>query len=175
MRPCERHLVMVPPTSPVAASDSERMAARAHDDLAKTLGTSVLPMTIPSARHARQLPPGDQSAVVGERGGRRDGDRSRAGRRAGAARRRSRRRCGWRLRNCSWPVRSPGVRPGCASAPHAIFRRSRPRVPRRRDRCPVGRGADARRSAPAQREAETRAEACFARELRDDGDWRSVR
>src|SRR5438128_1560845 len=38
--------VTVPSSSSIAAPDLERMAARAHDDLSRTLGTTVLPMTI---------------------------------------------------------------------------------------------------------------------------------
>ena len=69
--------VVVPRTSPVSASELERMAVRAHADLAKTLGTSALPNLNPPARHPRRVPHGDEPAVVGERGRRRDENGSR--------------------------------------------------------------------------------------------------
>src|SRR6185503_13798580 len=39
-------LVRVPPRSTVTATNLERMAARAHAELSKTLGTSMAPITI---------------------------------------------------------------------------------------------------------------------------------
>jgi len=168
--------VTVPRSSSIAASDIERMAASAHDDLARSLGTSVLPMTIrlhetlDSFRLATNRPwwvsevaEGTAidlapAAVLAQRGGIEASVRTAvaellvAGPLAG--------RPAW-------------VRVGAAryfSQGAAVVRPASSRT-----RCPSDAELLLAVSAPAQREAETRAEGCFAREVEKTRDWRAVR
>ncbi|HEY3159783.1 MAG TPA: SpoIID/LytB domain-containing protein [Vicinamibacterales bacterium] len=167
--------VTVPRSSSVTASDVERMAAAAYDDLARTLGTSVLPMTIrlhetlDSFRLATNRPwwvsdvaEGTAidlapAAVLAQRGGLEASVRLAvaellvAGPLAGRA---------------EW------VRVGAA---RYFAQRTAARPVSSRTECPSDAELLLAVSATAQREAETRAEACFARELARTGDWRAVR
>jgi stage II sporulation protein D len=167
--------VSVSPASSVAALEIERMAAKAHDDLARTLGTSVLPITVrlhdtlDSFRLATNRPwwvsgvaEGTAidlapAAVLVQRGGLEASVRLAvaellvAGPLAGRA---------------EW-VRAGAARyfaQGAAARPASS-----------RTRCPLDAELLLAVSAPAQREAELRAEACFARELAKTRDWRAVR
>jgi hypothetical protein len=167
--------VMVPPSSPIAAFEIERMAASAHEQLARTLGTSVLPMTIrlhdtlDSFRLATNRPwwvsevaEGTlidlaPAAVLAQRGGIEASVRMAvaellvAGPLAGRA---------------AW------VRIGAAryfSAGDTV------RAVSALTRCPSDAELLLAVSAPAQRDAEGRAEGCFARALATTRDWRSVR
>jgi hypothetical protein len=167
--------VMVPLSSPIAALEIERMAASAHEELARTLGMSVLPITIrlhdtlDSFRLATNRPwwvsevaEGTlidlaPAAVLAERGGIEASLRMAvaellvAGPLAGRA---------------AW------VRIGAAryfSAGDTV------RAASSRMRCPSDAELLLAVSAPAQRDAEARAEGCFARALATTRDWRSVR
>jgi SpoIID/LytB domain protein len=167
--------VMVPRSSPIAPSSIERMAVSAHQDLARSLGTTVLPITIrlhetmDSFRLATNRPWWVSEvamgtaidlapvAVLAQRGGIEGAVRTAvaellvAGPLAG--------RPAW-------------VRVGAAryfSNPLAA------RPASSRTRCPSDAELVLAVSAPAQREAELRAQACFARELVKTGDWKLVR
>jgi stage II sporulation protein D len=167
--------VMVPPSSPIAAFEIERMAASAHEQLARTLGTSVLPMTIrlhdtlDSFRLATNRPwwvsevaEGTlidlaPAAVLAQRGGIEASVRMAvaellvAGPLAGRA---------------AW------VRIGAAR--YFSVGPTAARAASSRTRCPSDAELQLAVSAPAQRDAETRAEACFTRALETTKDWRAV-
>ena len=167
--------VTVPRSSSVTVSEVERMAAAAREDLARTLGTSVLAMTIrlhetlDSFRLATNRPwwvsdvaEGTAidlapAAVLAQRGGLEASVRLAvaellvAGPLAGRA---------------EW------VRIGAA---RYFAQRTAARPVSSRTECPSDAELLLAVSATAQREAETRAEACFARELARTGDWRAVR
>ena len=167
--------VTVPRASSITASDVERMAAMAHDGLARTLGTSVLPMTIrlhetlDSFRLATNRPwwvsevaEGTAidlapAVVLAQRGGLEASVRLAvaellvAGPLAG--------RPEWvRAGAARYFARGAAVGPVSSRTP-----------------CPTDAELLLAVSATAQREAETRAEACFARELAKLKDWRAVR
>jgi len=167
--------VTVPRASSITASDVERMAAMAHDGLARTLGTSVLPMTIrlhetlDSFRLATNRPwwvsevaEGTAidlapAVVLAQRGGLEASVRLAvaellvAGPLAG--------RPEWvRAGAARYFARGAAVGPVSSRTP-----------------CPSDAELLLAVSATAQREAETRAEACFARELAKLKDWRAVR
>ena len=168
--------VSVSPASLVAAPDIERMAAKAHDDLARTLGTSVLPITIrlhgtlDSFRLATNRPwwvsdvaEGTSidlapAVVLAQRGGL---------------------EASVRLAVAELLVAGPlagrpeWVRAGAARYFAQGAAAVRPAASRAR--CPTDAELLLAVSAPAQREAEMRAEACFARELEKTRDWRAVR
>ncbi len=167
--------VVVPVSSSVTAPDLERMASRAHDDLSKTLGASVLPLmirlheTLDSFRLATNRPwwvsevaEGTSidlapAAVLAQRGG------VEASVRIAVAE---------LLVAGPLDGRPAWVRVGAAryfSRPSAATPASS------RTRCPSDAELTLAVSAPAQREAETRAEACFAREIQKTRDWRAVR
>jgi stage II sporulation protein D len=167
--------VMVPPSSAIAAFEIERMAARAHEDLARTLGTPVLPMTIrlhdtlDSFRLATNRPwwvsevaEGTlidlaPAAVLAQRGGIEASVRMAVAELLVA---------GPLTGRAAW------VRIGAAryfSAGHTV------RAASSRTRCPSDAELLLAVSAPAQRDAETRAEGCFARALATAKDWRAVR
>jgi stage II sporulation protein D len=167
--------VTVPRSSSVTASDVERIAAAAHDDLARKVGTSVLPMTVrlhdtlDSFRLATNRPwwvsevaEGTAidlapAAVLAQRGGLDASVRLAvaellvAGPLAG---------------------RSEWVRVGAA---RYFAQAAAARPVSARTRCPTDAELLLAVSATAQREAETRADGCFARELAKTGDWRAVR
>jgi hypothetical protein len=168
--------VSVSQASLVAAPDIERMAAKAHDDLARTLGTSVLPITIrlhdtlDSFRLATNRPwwvsdiaEGTAidlapAAVLAQRGGL---------------------EASVRLAVAELLVAGPlagrpeWVRAGAARYFAQGAAAVRPAASR--TRCPSNAELLLAVSATAQREAEMRAEACFARELEKTRDWRAVR
>jgi stage II sporulation protein D len=168
--------VVVPRSSAIAASDIERIAASAHEDLARTLGTSALPMTIrlhdtlDSFRLATNRPwwvsevaEGTlidlaPAAVLAQRGGIEASVRMAvaellvAGPLAG---------------------RSVWVRIGAAR--YFAVGRTAARAASSRTRCPSDAELLLAVSAPAQRDAETRAEGCFTRALETTKDWRAVR
>jgi stage II sporulation protein D len=168
--------VMVPRSSAIAASEIERIAASAHEELAKTLGTSVLPMTIrlhdtlDSFRLATNRPWWVSEvaegtlidlapvAVLAQRGGIEASVRMAvaellvAGPLAGRA---------------AW------VRIGAAR--YFSVGSTAARAASSRTRCPSDAELLLAVSAPAQRDAETRAEGCFARALATAKDWRAVR
>jgi hypothetical protein len=167
--------VMVPPSSAISAFEIERMAASAHEDLARTLGTSVLPMTIrlhdtlDSFRLATNRPwwvsevaEGTlidlaPAAVLAQRGGIEASVRMAVAELLVA---------GPLTGRAAW------VRIGAAryfSAGHTV------RAASSRTRCPSDAELLLAVSAPAQRDAETRAEECFARALATAKDWRAVR
>ena len=166
----------VPRPSPVAASDLERMASRAHDDLARTLGTSVLPLTIrlhdtlDSFRLATNRPwwvsevaEGTAidlapASVLAQRGGVEATVRMAVAELLVAG---------------ALSGRPVWVRVGAARYFAGGGLVSRPASSRAR--CPSDAELTLAVSAPAQREAESRAEACFARELQRTHDWRAVR
>jgi hypothetical protein len=152
------------------------MALRAHDGLARMLGTSVLPLTIrlhgtlDSFRLATNRPwwvsevaEGTAidlapASVLAQRGG------VEATVRMAVAELLVARALSGRP---AW-VRVGAARyfsEGAASS----------RAASSRTRCPSDAELTLAVSAPAQREAESRAEACFARELKRTRDWRAVR
>ena len=167
--------VVVPRSSQVTDSSLERMAVSAHEELARALGTTVLPITIrlhetlDSFRLATNRPWWVSEVaegtvidlapvtVLAQRGGIEGAVRTAiaellvAGPLAG--------RPAW-------------VRVGAARY-FSIRPAARPADPR--TRCPSDAELLLAISATAQREAEVRAEACFARELGKAGDWRLVR
>ena len=168
--------VTVPSASGVTASDIERMAARAHDDLGRTLGTTVLPMTIrlhdtlDSFRLATNRPwwvsevaEGTEidlapASVLAQRGG------VEAAVRLAIAE---------LLVDGALAGRPAWVRIGAARYFSEGASTARPASAKAK--CPTDAELLLAVSAPAQREAETRAEACFARELARAKDWRAVR
>jgi stage II sporulation protein D len=167
--------VTVPRSSPIAASSIERMAISAHERLARSLGTTALPITIrvhetlDSFRLATNRPwwvshvaEGTAIdlapvAVLAQRGGMEGAVRTAvaellvAGPLAG--------RPAWvRVGAARYFADPPAARP-----------------PDARTRCPSDAELLLAVSATAQREAELRAEACFTRELARTNDWRLVR
>jgi hypothetical protein len=169
--------VVVPRTSPVSASELERMAVRAHADLAKTLGTSALPITIRlhdtlDAFYMATNRPWWVSEVA-------DGTRidlapvavleQRGGLEASV-----RMAVAELLVAGALGGRPVWVRVGAAR----YFSQVGPSAPRPgspRTPCPSDAELTLAVSAPAQREAEARAQACFAREIERVRDWRAVR
>jgi uncharacterized membrane protein YdcZ (DUF606 family) len=168
--------VTVPNTSSVAASEIERIATAAHQDLSRALGTSVLPMTIrlhetlDSFRLATNRPwwvnevaEGSAidlapAAVLAQRGGLEASVRLAVAELLLAMPLAD--RPGW--------VRTGAARyfsRGAAAAKPASSN----------TRCPSDAELLLSVSAIAQREAEERAEGCFAREVVRVGDWRAVR
>jgi hypothetical protein len=167
--------VTVPRSSPIAASSLERMAATAHEELARSLGTTVLPITVrlheklDSFRLATNRPWWVSElaegtaidlapvAVLAQRGGIEATVRIAvaellvAGQLAG--------RPAWvRVGAARYFSDGPAGQPASS-----------------RTRCPSDAELLLAVSAPAQRAAELRAEACFARELAKTGDWKLVR
>jgi stage II sporulation protein D len=167
--------VTVPPSSRVTASEIERMAASAHAELARSLGISVLPFTIrlhetlDSFRLATNRPwwvsevaDGTvidlaPAGVLAQRGG------VEASIRIAVAE---------LLVARPLAGRPAWVRVGAAryfGEGTAAVSAASPGT-----RCPPDAELLLAVSAPAQREAEQRAEACFARELARAGDWKLV-
>ncbi|MBI2828245.1 MAG: SpoIID/LytB domain-containing protein [Acidobacteria bacterium] len=170
-------VVEVPRSSAMTEVEVARLTARAHDDLAKVLGTSVAPLTVrvhESLERFRlatgrpwwvsNVSEGTEidlvpAALLAQRDGFEAALRiavaelllseALKGRplwiRIGAAR--------YFGRNAPSPVQPAGSR----------------------DRCPSDAELTLAISAPAQRDAEARAEACFAREYVRTRDWRAVR
>jgi hypothetical protein len=169
--------VVVPVGSSVSAAEIERMVGRAYADLAPTLGTSVVPITVrlhgtlDSFRAATNRPwwvshlaEGTAidlapAAVLAQRDG------PEASVRMAVAE---------LLVASAFRGRPVWQRVGAAR----YFSRSvRPEVPRAGPAagCPSDAELILAVSAPAQRDAERRAEACFSRELTRTHDWRAVR
>ncbi len=173
--------VFVPPSSAVAATELERMASRAHDDLSRTLGVAVLPITIRlhdtldsfrlatnrpwwvsevAAGTAIDLAP---ATVLAQRDGVEASVRIAvaellvAGALGG--------RPAWVRIGAARYFSDAAVSDGGVASPRASSRA----------RCPSDAELTLAVSAPAQREAESRAEACFAREMEKTKDWRAVR
>jgi SpoIID/LytB domain protein len=167
--------VTVPRSSPIVASSLERMAVTAHEELARSLGTTVLPITVrlhetlDSFRLATnrswwvsEVAEGTAIdlapvTVLAQRGGIEATVRTAvaellvAGPLAG--------RPAWvRVGAARYFSDAPAGQPASS-----------------RTRCPSDAELLLAVSAPAQRDAELRAEACFARELAKTGDWRLVR
>lgn len=170
-------VVDVPGASAMTAVEVARLTARAHDDLAKVLGTSVAPLTvrvhesIESFRLATGRPwwvssvsDGTAidlvpSALLVQRDG------FEAALRIAVAE---------SLVSEALKGRPLWIRVGAAR----YFGRNAPRAvqpDQSRDRCPADAELTLAISAPAQRDAEARAEACFAREYARTRDWRAVR
>jgi len=169
--------VIVPRASTVAASDLERLAVRAHADLARALGTTVLPITIrlhdtlDAFRMATNRPWWVSEvaagttidlapvAVLEQRGGLEASVRMAVAELLVAG---------------ALDGRPVWVRVGAAryfsQAAASAARPGSPRTP-----CPSDAELTLAVSAPAQRDAEARAGACFAREIERVRDWRAVR
>jgi hypothetical protein len=168
--------VIVPSGSATSGEELERLVLKAHTELARTIGTSVLPMTVrlhdtlDSFRLATNRP-WWVSAVAGgttidlapatvlaQRGGLEASVRVAVAELlvAGALDGRP----AWtRVGAARYFANKPGT-----SVPAPA-----------RARCPSDAELTLAVSASAQREAETRAEECFARELNAGRDWRTVR
>ena len=168
--------VRVPAGSPVAAAEVERMTARAHEDLAKTLGVSVAPITVrvheslESFRQATGRPWWVSSISEGTAIdlvpaallAQRDGFET-ALRTAVAE----------LLVSQALAGRPAWVRVGAA---RYFAREPRPAAATREaPRCPSDAELTLAISASAQREAEARAERCFARAYARTRDWRAIR
>jgi SpoIID/LytB domain protein len=170
--------VRVPAGSPVTAADLERLAARAHADLMSALGTSVAPVTIElhgtieSFRAATGRPWWTNATVQGTSIdlapaallAQREGVESAV--RVALAE---------LLVSSTYVDRPLWVRIGAAR----YFGRTAARAAQpplaARVRCPSDAELTLALSVTAQREAEKRAEGCFARELSRTHDWRTVR
>ena len=168
--------VTVPKASSIAASEIGRIASAAHNELARTLGTSVLPMTIrlhdtpDSFRLATNRPwwvsevaEGTSidlapASVLAQRGGVEPSVR---------------------LAVAELLVADPlAGRPAWVRIGAARYFADGPasiKPASSRTKCPTDAELLLAVSATAQREAETRAEGCFARELPKARDWRLVR
>jgi len=167
--------VIVPRSSPIAASSIERIALSAHDELARSLGTTVLPITVrlhetlDSFRLATNRPwwvsevaegaaiDLAPASVLAQRGGLQAAVRIAIAELLVAG---------------SLAGRPAWVRVGAAR----YF--SDPTAARPADsqiRCPSDAELLLAVSATAQREAELRAQACFARDVARTGDWKLVR
>lgn len=169
-------LVRVPPRSALTATELERLAGLAQGELSKTLGTSVAPITIQlhESLESFRLATGKPwwvSAVANATSidlapadvlAQRDGVE--AALRTAVAE---------LLVAESLAGRPAWVRVGAAR----YFGRQTPRTaaPASRVRCPSDAELTLAISVTAQRDAEARAEACFAREYASTRDWRSVR
>jgi hypothetical protein len=169
--------VLVPPSSTIPNADVLRLARRAHDDLAARLGTSIAPLTVrvheslESFRLATGRPWWASSVSAGTSIdlvpaallAQRDGFE--AALRVAVAE---------LLVADALKDRPAWVRVGAAR----YFGRNPEVGPPRfsgRERCPANAELTLAISAPAQRDAEARAEACFAREYARTNDWRAVR
>lgn len=169
-------LVRVPAGSPVASGELERQAVRAHTELSKELGTSVAPISIQlhDSLESFRLATGRPWWVSAVASGtsidlapasvltQRDGVE--AALRTAVAE---------LLVAEPLAGRPAWVRVGAAR----YFGRPAPRPapPAVRPRCPSDAELTLAVSVTAQRDAEARAEACFARAYAASGDWRTVR
>jgi stage II sporulation protein D len=168
--------VTVPKTSSISAAEVERIAASTHTELARTLGASVLPMTIrlhetlDSFRLATNRPwwvsevaEGTSidlapAAVLAQRGGLESSVRLAVAELLVAD---------------ALAERPAWVRVGAAR----YFARGAASIKpaSAKTKCPTDAELLLAVSAAAQREAETRAEGCFARGMEKARDWRAVR
>jgi stage II sporulation protein D len=170
-------VAVVPASSSMTNADVVRLAARAHDDLAAVLGTSIAPLivrvheSLESFRLATGRPWWVSSVSAGTSIdlvpaallAQRDGFE--AALRVAVAE---------LLVADALKDRPAWVRAGAAR----YFGRDRSSTAPRfsgRERCPANAELTLAISAPAQRDAEARAEACFAREYGRTKDWRAVR
>ena len=169
--------VRVPAGSPVAAADLEQMAARAHGDLTRALGTSVAPITIrlhdtlDSFRVATGRPwwvsamaQGTSidlapAAVLVQRDGVEVALRVAVAELLVAA---------------TYAERPLWIRVGAARY-YGARPAGAPQASSARVKCPSDAELTLAVSVAAQREAESRAESCFAREVARRRDWREVR
>ena len=169
--------VLVPAGSSVTASDLEQMAARAHGDLTRALGTSVAPITIrlhdtlDSFRVATGRPwwvsamaQGASidlapAAVLVQRDGVEVALRVAVAELLVAA---------------AYAERPLWIRVGAARY-YGARPAGAPPSPSSRVKCPSDAELTLAVSVTAQREAESRAESCFAHELSRRRDWRAVR
>jgi hypothetical protein len=168
--------VTVPKTSSIPAAEVERLAASAHSELARTLGASVLPMsirlheTLDSFRLATNRPwwvsevaEGTSidlapAAVLAQRGGLEPSIRLAVAELLVAD---------------ALAERPAWVRVGAAR----YFAQGAPSIKpaSAKTKCPTDAELLLAVSATGQREAETRAEGCFARAIEKARDWRAVR
>jgi stage II sporulation protein D len=164
-------------SSAIADADVVRLAGRAHDDLSAQLGTSIEPVTVRvhSSLESFRLATGRPWWVSSVSAGssidlmppavlaQRDGFE--AALRIAIAE---------LLVADALKGRPAWVRIGAA---RYFGRNAAARDPRAggRERCPADAELTLAISAPAQRDAEARAEACFAREFARTNDWRAVR
>ena len=179
--PTSSIVALVPPSSTIANADVIRLTQRTHDDLAAVLGTSIAPLTVrvhetlESFRLATGRPWWVSSvsegtsidlvpaALLAQRGG------FDAALRIAVAE---------LLVADGLKGRPAWVRVGAARYfAHAVAGAEVNGTLRTgsRDRCPADAELTLAISAPAQRDAEARAEACFAREYARTRDWRAVR
>jgi SpoIID/LytB domain protein len=167
--------VRVPNPSPISAGELGRLALRLRESLSKTLGTSAggvtveLHSTIDGFRYETGRPWWVSAAVTGATIdlapaallAQRDGVETTL-----------RTAMAELLVSSTLSDRPAWVRVGAAR----YFSRSEPHGAVNRDvKCPADAELTMALSASAQREAESRAERCFARELAKTGDWRTVK
>jgi hypothetical protein len=170
-------VAVVPAASSTTNAEVVRLTARVHDDLAAVLGTSMAPLTVrvheslESFRLATGRPWWVSSvsegtsidlvpaALLAQRDG------FDAALRVAVAE---------LLVADALKDRPAWVRVGAARYFARTVSGGTPRTPGR-DRCPADAELTLAISAPAQRNAEARAEACFAREYARTKDWRAVR
>jgi hypothetical protein len=167
----------VPPSSSIPHADVLRLTQRAHDDLSAVLGTSVAPLTVrvhaslESFRLATGRPWWVSSVAAGTSIdlvpaallAQRDGVEAAV--RVAVAE---------LLMADTLKDRPVWVRVGAARHFGRSPAAARPGFSGR-ERCPANAELTLAISAPAQRDAEARAEACFAREYARTKDWRAVR
>jgi len=168
-------VVHVPKGSSLPASDLERIAVRAHESLSKTLGTSVMPVTIElhetldSFRYETGRPWWVSAAITGTTVAlapapllvQREGVEMTV-----------RTAIAELLVSSALADRPLWTRVGAA---RYYARPSRPAPPARSVSCPVDAELRMAVSYTAQREAEQRAERCFAYALARTGDWKAVK
>jgi stage II sporulation protein D (peptidoglycan lytic transglycosylase) len=168
-------VVHVPKGSSLPASDLERIAVRAHESLSKTLGTSVTPVTIElhetldSFRYETGRPWWVSAAITGTTVDlapapllvQREGIEMTV-----------RTAMAELLVSSALADRPLWTRVGAA---RYFARPSRPAAPSKPVSCPVDAELRMAVSYTAQREAEQRAERCFAYALARAGDWKAVK
>lgn len=168
-------VVHVPKGSSLPASDLERIAVRAHESLSKTLGTSVIPVTIElhetldSFRYETGRPWWVSAAITGTTVDlapaplliQREGVEMTV-----------RTAMAELLVSSALADRPLWTRVGAA---RYYARPSRAAAPSKPVSCPVDAELRMAVSYTAQREAEQRAERCFAYALARTGDWKAVR
>ncbi|HEY7187115.1 MAG TPA: SpoIID/LytB domain-containing protein [Vicinamibacterales bacterium] len=168
-------VVHVPKGSTLPAPDLERIAVRAHESLSKALGTSVMPVTIElhetldSFRYETGRPWWVSAAITGT-----TVDLAPASllvQREGVEMT-VRTAMAELLVSSAFADRPLWTRVGAA---RYFARPSRPAAPSRPVTCPVDAELRMAVSYAAQREAEQRAEKCFAYALARAGDWKAVR
>ena len=168
-------VVHVPKASPMPAADLEQIALRAHESLSKALGTSVVPVTIElhdtldSFRYETGRPWWVSAAITGTTVdlapapllAQREGVEMTV-----------RMAMAELLVSSVLADRPLWTRVGAA---RYFARAARPAAPSKSVTCPVDAELRMAVSYTAQREAEQRAERCFAYALARTGDWKAVR